>query len=351
MLKNRFKIVLRTRGDAIFLAVCIAFGIAASFILTALIAGYVTYLNFVDGQGFLKNLLINDARPRIETADILGRDQLSVLIIGTDEFLEYDSGRSDTIIWAFLDFRKHTVDAVSIPRDTIVWLPRNRGFYDKICHAYSYGGADLVHRAVEGFLGVKIDEVVKVDYSGFVRIIDTLGGVRVEVENNMRYNDYAGNLHIDIKKGLQILDGRRSLEYVRFRHDKMGDLGRIERQQKFLEALREQGLRFGQIGKIDDIAKIVDESIELDPRMPINHIAAILMFFTQTERENIEFHSVPIKTDIIYHNLSSLAPDYTQLDKMVREILSIADTSIGTGSSYEPDVPGEKSYVTSEGEN
>ncbi len=342
--------VLRTRGDVIFLSVTIAFGMVITFILTTLVATY--WFLFQSGiQPLPDYLFFGDAPAPAETADILGRDQLSVLIIGTDELLEYDPGRSDTIMWAFLDFRRDTVDIVSIPRDTIVWIPRGKGFYDKIAHAYSYGGADLVHRAVEGFLGVEIDEVVKVDYSGFVRIIDTLGGVRIDVENDMRYNDRAANLHIDIKKGLQVLDGRKALEYVRFRHDRMGDLGRIDRQQKFLEALREQGLRFGQIGKIDNIAQIVNESVTLDPGMPVKHIAAILIFFTQAQRENIKFHSVPIKTDIIYNKLASLAPDYAGLDKMVREILSVDENPPGESSSYEPEVQGDESLVMDEGEN
>jgi LCP family protein required for cell wall assembly len=338
LLKDRFRIVLRTKGDAIFLAVSIAFGIIASFVLTALIAGYVAYLN-VGGEPKLPIYIIGgEMPPARETADILGRDQLSVLIIGTDELLEYDPGRSDTIIWAFLDFREKTVDVVSIPRDMIVYLPRKGGYFDKICHAYSYGGVDLVHKAVEGFLGVKIDQVVKVNYGGFVKIIDTLGGVRIDVENNMRYDDRAGNLHIDIKKGLQILDGRKSLEYVRFRHDKKGDLGRIERQQKFMEALREQGLRIGQVGKIDDVAKIVEESINLDPQLQINHIASILVFFAQAKKENIRFHSVPIQTDIIYNKLASLAPDYAGLDDLMSGILAVDESEMETISSYEPEV-------------
>lgn len=340
-IRRSLKIIIRNRGDAIFLSISIAFGIILTFILTGIVAG--NFILFHSGvKPFLRKYIIagpvDEAKP---THEILGIDQLSVLIIGTDEYIEYDRGRSDTIIWAYLDFRNDTVDILSIPRDMVIWIPKRRPDFDKICHAYSYGGADLVKRAVEGFIGVKIDQVLKVDYSGFVDIIDTLGGVTIDVEKDMDYDDRRGNLHIHISKGLQILDGRESLNYVRFRHDRKGDLGRIERQQKFLTALKKKGLKFGQISNIDNIARIVEDSVVLEPSMDVRNLIAIILFFTKISDESVNFHSVPVARDVLYNELAMLAPYYSKLDKMMKEILpkKVDDEVPLTGDEIPPDTP------------
>ncbi len=340
-MRRSLKIIIRNRGDAIFLSISIAFGIILTFILTGLVAGYDIYLDR-GGKPVLKKYIIAgpvpDAKP---THEILGIDQLSVIIIGTDEYLEFDPGRSDTIIWAYLDFRNDTVDILSIPRDMVIWIPKRHPDFDKICHAYSYGGADLVKRAVEGFIGVKIDQVVKVDYGGFVDIIDTLGGVTIDVEKDMNYDDRRGNLHIHISKGSQVLDGRESLNYVRFRHDRKGDLGRIERQQKFLTALKEKGWKFGQIGKIDDIAQIVEDSVVLEPSMDLRNLTAIILFFTKIADDAVNFHSVPVARDVLYNELAMLAPNYSELDKMMKGILpeKVDDEVPLTGDEIPTDTP------------
>jgi LCP family protein required for cell wall assembly len=330
--KNRMRVAIRTRGDAIFLSVCIAWGILITFILTGMSTGYYAY-EASGGTPLLKEWLIAGPVPEPKpTWQVLGRNQLSVLIIGTDEHLEYDRGRSDTIIWAFLDFRRETADVLSIPRDLIVWLPKKRNpHFDKICHAYSYGGSGMVEATVERFLGVDIDQVVKVDYGGFIRIIDTLGGVEIDVEQDMDYDDRRGDLHIHIKKGRQTLDGRKSLDYVRFRHDKHGDLGRIERQHEFLAALKQKGIKLQQFGRTDDLAAIVAQSINIEPGMDLRDIAAILLFFTKLNDDTLRFHSVPIGMDVIYNDLASLTPAYTKLDALMRDILKTDEIAPDTG--------------------
>jgi anionic cell wall polymer biosynthesis LytR-Cps2A-Psr (LCP) family protein len=139
----------------------------------------------------------------------------------------------------------------------------------------------------------------------------------------MDYDDYRGDLHIHIKKGRQLLDGRKSLDYVRFRHDKLGDLGRIERQHEFLSALKKRGVRFNHVGKIDDIAEIVAESVNLNPLMDIRDLAAILIFFTKLEDDDLRFHSAPVAMDVLYNDLLSLTPSYTRLDKLMQDILKV----------------------------
>jgi len=334
--------MIRTKGDARFLAAFTAMGIILTFMLTAASTGYYAWRS-AGGRAFFPDWPFAGFPHPKPTWEVLGRNYLSVLIIGSDAHLKYDAGRSDTLIWAFLDFRKETVDVVSIPRDLLVRIPSKRGgYFDKICHAYGLGGPELTQKAVENFLGITIDQVVSVDYEGFIKVIDTLGGVEIDVEKQMDYDDYAGGLHIHIKKGRQVLDGLHALEYVRFRHDPRGDFARIERQQKFIAALKDKGLRLSQIGKIDDMARIINESIYLTPAQDPNdvlgnrEIIALLGFFTKLDNGNIRFHSVPVKAEIMYNKLSSLVPDYSELDKIMQMILEDGVPESSTGNMTEP---------------
>jgi anionic cell wall polymer biosynthesis LytR-Cps2A-Psr (LCP) family protein len=90
---------------------------------------------------------------------------------------------------------------------------------------------------LETALEIKIPYFVEGDYEGFEKVIDTLGGVEIEVEQPLKYVDKAQGLYIDIPAGKQVLNGEKALQYVRFRYDKLGDIGRIKRQQGFLQAL------------------------------------------------------------------------------------------------------------------
>ena len=108
-------------------------------------------------------------------------------------------------------------------------------------------------KTVENFLGVDIDYYIETDFAGFSRIIDTLGGVEIDVDTDMFYVDTAQDLYIDIKAGRQVLDGETALQYVRYR-DRLGDValvnphyevydGRVERQRKFLMAVIDEILQ------------------------------------------------------------------------------------------------------------
>jgi LCP family protein required for cell wall assembly len=322
------KVFISSKGDSIFLATFTAIGILVTIILTVLSTGYHISIEH-GGKPLFRNGLIFGAIPKEkEAADILGRDYLSVLIIGSDAHLEYDPGRSDTIMWALIDLRGKKVDILSIPRDTLVRIPSSKGgYFDKIAHAYSHGGSKLVRQAVEKFLGIKIDQVVRVDYNGFIKIIDNIGGVTVDVEKQMDYDDRAGDLHIHLKKGRQLLNGEKALEYVRYRHDALGDLARIQRQQKLIAAIKDKGLRIGQIRKIDDIARIIADNVYLtsgdEDGKPLSaqEILTLMIFFLKLDDGSIRYHSVPVGAEVMYNKLSSIVPDYKGLNELMLNIV------------------------------
>lgn len=165
------------------------------------------------------------------------------MIMGVDE-RDDDVGRSDTLMVATLDPKKDHAALMSIPRDTRVKI-KGHG-WDKINAAYAYGsakggpeaGEKLTQRTVEDFLGVNMDHYVVINIQAFQKIIDAIGGIDIDVEKRMYYEDPwddDGGLIIDLQPGMQHMDGKTAVTYVRYR-DEEGDIGRIKRQQKFMKA-------------------------------------------------------------------------------------------------------------------
>ena len=168
---------------------------------------------------------------------------MNVLILGCDH--DYDNkdqivrntwGRSDSIMLARFDFVGKKVQAVTIPRDTAVRIPGYRSPH-KINAAHSYGGPTLLKETVEKTLGVKVDAVVEINFEGFQQIVDTIGGIDLNVEKKLDYDDNWGHLHIHLKPGEQHMDGYKAMGYVRMRHSDSDEM-RSMRQHNFIEAMR-----------------------------------------------------------------------------------------------------------------
>ncbi|MCS7300245.1 MAG: LCP family protein [Fimbriimonadales bacterium] len=171
-----------------------------------------------------------------------GKKKITILMVGADENRDNRKrvintmARTDTIVVAQVDFVNRRIHALSIPRDTLVRIPRHG--WGKINSAHALGGPRLLVETVSTLLGnLQIDEVVIVSYRAFEEAIDALGGVTIEVEKRMRYHDNWGDLHVDLEPGVQHLNGKQALGYVRYRHTD-SDFHRIERQQKFMRALK-----------------------------------------------------------------------------------------------------------------
>ena len=107
--------------------------------------------------------------------------------------------RADAIAFATIDIDNKIVRLMSIPRDTRVQIP-GKG-WDKINHAYAYGGVEKLKETVVNYIGLPVNYFLLVNYDSFPSVIDLIGGVEVDVERRMIYNDYAGKLFINILKG------------------------------------------------------------------------------------------------------------------------------------------------------
>lgn len=182
------------------------------------------------------------------------KDPFCILLLGVDE-RPSDRGRSDTMILLSIQPAKHSALAISIPRDTRVLIPQ-REAYDKINHAYAYGGTALSVAAVERLFGVPIAYYMKTNMEGIVDIVDTIGGVDVD---NARSFTYEG---VTFPKGEQHLDGANALLYVRMRkEDPNGDFGRTQRQRQLLSAIIDRVVSFRSLGKLPHILSKLSEDV------------------------------------------------------------------------------------------
>ena len=181
-------------------------------------------------------------------------DRKNILVMGTDK-----SGlRSDVImIFSFSDKDK-TINSVSVPRDTRVQL---YGRYQKINAGLAIGEEDLAIQAVKDITGIPIHEYVKVNFQAVSDVVDAVGGVEFDVPQNMRYSDPYQDLEINLDKGLQVLDGDKALQLLRFRKYPMGDLQRVKVQQDFVKAAFEQKLKLKYVLKAGKIFEAIEDNI------------------------------------------------------------------------------------------
>lgn len=175
-------------------------------------------------------------------------DRLNILVLGTD------GGRSDTLMVFSYDPKNKLADIISVPRDTYNHIEGKDGAaYRKINAVYGFkgdeGGPVGLKKEVSKILGVPISYYVELDYKAVAKIVDTVGGVEVDIPYAMDYDDkYADPpLHIHFKPGVQTLDGQQALEYIRWRKNNngtrsMGDLERVKRQQEFVLKTMKQAM-------------------------------------------------------------------------------------------------------------
>lgn len=191
--------------------------------------------------------------------------RINILLLGVDDGDPDNPGspkRSDTMMVASVDTKNGKINLLSIPRDTMVNIPGHGE--DKITHAFFYGGATLSKQTVEQFLNISVDHYVVIDWKAFIKVVDILGGVDINVAHDMNYEDPYEGLSIHLKKGQQHLDGEKAGEYVRFRHDELGDIGRVERQQGFLNSLTNQMMQAGTIVKLPSLISAIHQYVQTD---------------------------------------------------------------------------------------
>lgn len=231
---------------------------------------------------------------RQEESSIWEAEPVNLLVLGLDG----DETRSDVILLFNYSPDASRLNILSIARDTRVYY---KGKAMKTNALIGIGGERLIIKQVERMTGLKVDYYLTLNFEGFRRIIDVLGGVYVDVPMDMDYDDPTQNLHIHLRKGRQLLDGKKAEQYVRYRKGNKknegyndGDLGRIEAQQNLLKELIEQKLNWKYISKVDDIFSILKD--HMNTNIKIGDIRKYVGGAMNLTSEDVKVYTTPGKS-------------------------------------------------------
>ncbi|WP_436846843.1 LCP family protein [Streptomyces litmocidini] len=277
--------------------------LAAGGIGHALVTGLDTGITRVDPFKDMKN------RPQAGHG-------MNVLLVGTDgrdritpeERAKYRLGGApchctDTIMLVHISEDRERASVVSLPRDSYAEMPEHTDLNSgrkhhahpvKLNAAYAEGGPGLTVRTVESMTGVKIDHYLEVDFTSFMRTVDAVGGVQICTTRALK-DPYTG---LDLSPGTHELDGGQALQYVRSRHiDGAADLGRMQRQQRFLAALIERVTNGGVLlnpVRFREVATSMLSSVRADEDFGTDQLLALAKAMHGFTPASSEFVSVPI---------------------------------------------------------
>ena len=194
---------------------------------------------------------------------------------------------------------------------------------DKINAAFSMketGDLDLTRRTVEKFLGIPIDHTIVIKEYAAKKMVDVIGGVTVDVEKDMNYDDNWGHLHIHLKKGLQRLNGEQAVGYVRFRNDEEGDRGRIRRQQQFLDALFKELRKPENLipSRLQGLATTIKENIETS--LSAGEIVDLANLYRTFDRKRIQRARIDGE-DVNIGGQACIQPDEREKERIVYRML------------------------------
>ena len=222
-------------------------------LLGILATGFLWYNGFIGGGKTLGE------DPLLGSENGL-KDRVSVLLIGADQRPDQIKFNTDSLIFASIDPKTKQVSLLSIPRDTRVALSGHG--HVKINEVAALTDLPTLQKNVEQLTGQPLSGYVQTNFAGFKKIIDTLGGITVDVEKNMYYE--TGDLedgYINLVKGVQRLDGSQALQYARFRHDALGDISRTARQQVVLKAVAKEMFRLSTLPKLPFLIPQLREAV------------------------------------------------------------------------------------------
>lgn len=243
------------------------------------------------------------------------KEPVNILLIGLDFRPEEKDSRADTQIVVHIDPAAKTVTLLSIPRDLWVNIPGygqdriNAAFQDgEDNSSVPGGGPGLAMATIEENFGIPIHYYVQVDFKGFEQIVDTMGGITIDVpkplvDNEYPFQDY-GYTRIYIPAGLQRMDGKTALEYARSRHAD-SDIGRNSRQQQVLLALKQQGVNLNLLPRLNDIADQLSNAVRTD--LSLTQVGSLAQLAKDIQPDSIQ--TVLIDNNMVTETILSNGAD------------------------------------------
>lgn len=282
-------------------------------------------------QGLLSTLVGHDE----ET--IKNLDPIQVLLMGVST----DNGGklTDTIIIGTYDPKNQTASLLSIPRDTFVGKnPKSGTGSDKINSLYQKGPEKTLEKVNE-ITGLDIKYYMVIDNQALIKLVDVIGGVEFNVPINMKYDDPSQNLHINLKKGLQTLDGDKAEQLLRFRKGNKGetypeeyggnDYGRMKTQRDFMIETAKQTIQAKNILKVKDIVDIAYEYVETN--LSISTIKDYVPYAINIDIEGIQSAVLPGgsygPSTTPSYPLWFFVHDEKETEKLIQELYGTGDTT------------------------
>ena len=293
------------------------------------------------GALFASTSLLDKEDPKAEEHLLAAKDKSTIMIMGVDQ-REDDVGRSDTLMVTMIDPKKNKAALLSVPRDTRVKI-KGHG-YDKINAAYAYGGHKLSESTVEDLLGVRIDHYIIINTHSFQRIIDALGGIDINVEKRMYYEDPwddDGGLVIDIYPGMQHMTGEKAIQYVRYR-DTEGDIGRIRRQQRFMRAVLQKVTTPEIFAKLPEIVGEVAKSVKTD--LDTSDMIKFLQIMKKVQEDGLAAEMAP-GNPAWFKGVSYWIPDIMEIRRMAARAAGVpfagkaAERAESYAAKYKAEMP------------
>lgn len=264
-------------------------------LLVGLFAGSALYV-FTHGDVFTGSEVVDRPSPAARPFGwpLRLEHRLNVLVIGVDLTLDnrrqvVNVARSDTLMLLSFDPQRNRMSGLSIPRDTRATIPGVGEM--KINASYAFGGPSLTVRTVEEFLGLPVHYYVKLGANSFSRIIDAIGGVEVDVEKDMKYDDNWAGLHINLRRGRQVLNGEQAAHYIRFRSDSQGDIGRVGRQQKLFMAIFQKLKSPATVFSAPALLRAFAENTQTN--LSMTELITLGMFAARLEGADMGFRTLP----------------------------------------------------------
>ncbi|BAZ53267.1 transcriptional regulator [Nostoc sp. NIES-4103] len=233
-------------------------------------------------------------------------------------------GLADVMLLMKFDPETKKVTMLSVPRDTRTEI-EGHGIR-KINAANVEGGPALTAKTVSNVLGgVGIDRYIRINVLGVGKLIDALGGVTVYVPKDMKYHDHSQHLYINLKAGKQHLNGDQALQLLRYRHDELGDIGRIQRQQIVIRALIDQTLNPVTVAQLPKILNVVKENI--DTNLTIEELVALVGFGVRINRSNMQMLLLPGRfSDKNEYEASYWIPNKNAIAKLMAQHFGLEST-------------------------
>jgi LCP family protein required for cell wall assembly len=310
--------------------------IGYAVLILAVVGGLIALYSFTRLYTFLNNVTVqreDTTGQVIQGTSVTGHGRVNIVLLGLDQRPNDNEGtRSDTMLILSVDQDSGTANILSVPRDLWVKIPGqgenriNTAYYFGDLERPGKGGPPLVKQAILDNFGIKVDYFAEINFDGFRSVIDAIGGINLDVKKPLLDNEYPtedyGIKRIFIPAGLQHMSGQTALEYARSRHAD-SDLGRNQRQQEVLLAVREQGINLGLLTN-NQLQTALQGAVKTD--LTPGDMLALGRLAVGMKKEAIKQFSIDanITKNVVIDGQDVLQADPVALQKLIAEFQTAA---------------------------